>query len=166
MYFQKTSSLLLQFLSPLWVQSQQREITRVLKVYQLCLLKEIKEMSVLLQFLFSTQQRKQKSSHLYPVFFLFLESMLLMHICNGKRRQGDQFKKILLSFCHLSVVLAVFSSHQSLSAVVMVFAYHQRLTVAEYFLRSDVLFICLKIIHCISHRDFCAINYSKNSPLL
>lgn len=96
MYFQKTSSLLLQFLSPLWIQSQQREITRVLKIYQLCLLKEIKEMSVLLQFLFSTQQRKQKSSHLYPVFFLFLESMLLMHICNGKRRQGDQFKKILL----------------------------------------------------------------------
>lgn len=87
------------------------------------------------------------------------------------KRDIEMFKKrLLLAFCHLCLVLAPLSSYQSLFADVMMFVY-QKLTVAEYFLRSNILFLCLKFIHCISpfdSRNFCALNYDKNNtvPLL
>lgn len=70
---------------------------------------------------------------------------------------------LLLPYIGALVILLVFN-------YVVVFVY-RKLTVAEYFLRSDILFLYLKFIHCISpfdSRNLCALKYDRSNtvPLL
>ena len=87
-YFQKTSSFLIQLSSPFWSKVNKGKWLEFWRYIKDVFMKRQNE-TFLLYFSFSTQQRKQESFVCTQFVILFLQSMLLLHICNVEKRQWD-----------------------------------------------------------------------------